>query len=325
MDDPGGSVLVLTNPYDVTADVVLRVLAERRVSVVRLDPGTDLHAGASLTATYGTGGRRGTLRTATRSVRTGRIRSVWVRRPSPHDGPSELAAQDRRFAAAQSLWGAGGILASLPEAHYVNHPWANRAAEFKPAQLSAAERCGFPLPDTIITNDPREAREFVASLRGAAVYKPLWNTPYRVGGEPHGVWVRDVGAEEITDAVSLCPHLFQAKVDKAFDARVTAVGERVFAVRIDSPDLDWRRRQDLMTCTPIEVPPETARSIVTYLRHFALVHGAFDFAVTAEGSWYFLECNPNGQWAWQPPATTEAIARALADQLEKGTTREHCG
>lgn len=104
------SVLVLTNPYDVTADMVLRLLAERRVSVVRLDPGTDLHSGASLTATYRQRDQRGTLRTASRGLDTTRIRSVWVRRPSPYEGPHGLRGQDRRFAAEQTLWGAGASL-----------------------------------------------------------------------------------------------------------------------------------------------------------------------------------------------------------------------
>ncbi|MEU7182387.1 MULTISPECIES: ATP-grasp ribosomal peptide maturase [Streptomyces] len=312
------SVLVLTNAYDVTADVVLRLLAERRVPVVRLDPGTDLHTGASLTATYRTGDQRGTLRTASREIDTRRIRSVWVRRPSPYEGPPELSGQDRRFAAEQALWGAGGILASLPGAHYVNHPWSNRAAEFKPAQLSTALRCGFLVPSTVITDDPQEARTFAAHQPGGVVYKPVWNTPYRVDDQPHSVWVREVRAAEITDAVSVCPHMFQAKVDKAFDARVTAVGGRLFGVRIDSPDLDWRHRQDLMTCIPIEVPASVARAVATYLAELRLNYGAFDFAVTAAGAWYFLECNPNGQWAWQPAQTTAAIAQALTDRLEKG-------
>ncbi|MCX5500222.1 ATP-grasp ribosomal peptide maturase [Streptomyces sp. NBC_00053] len=312
------SVLVLTNPCDVTADVVLRLLAERRVPVVRLDPGTDLHTGASLTATYRTGDQRGTLRTASREIDTTRIRSVWVRRPSPYGGPPELNGQDRRFAAEQALWGAGGILASLPGAHYVNHPWNNRAAEFKPAQLSTAQRCGFLVPSTVITDDPQQARTFTAQQPGGVVYKPVWNTPYRVDDQPHSVWVREVYAAEITDAVSVCPHLFQAKVDKVFDVRVTAVGGRLFGVRIDSPDLDWRCHQDLMTCTPIEVPASVARSVTAYLAELRLHYGAFDFAVATAGDWYFLECNPNGQWAWQPAQTTAAIAQALTDQLEKG-------
>ncbi|MGW2402182.1 ATP-grasp ribosomal peptide maturase [Kitasatospora sp. NPDC001664] len=315
MNDPRRSVLVLTNPADVTTDVVLRVLAERRVPVVRLDPGTDLHAGASLTATYGTGAQRGTLRTPSRTVDLTRVRSVWVRRPSPYEGPPDLDGQDRRFAAEQSFWGAGGILASLPRAYYVNHPWSNRAAEYKPAQLAAAQRCGFLVPDTVITNEPDTAREFAASHLGGVVYKPLWNSPYRVDDQPHSVWVREVEGAEITDAVSVCPHMFQATVDKAYDVRVTAVGDRCFAVRIVSPDLDWRVRQDLMTCTPVELPADVSRSIAAYLAELGLIFGAFDFAVTADGLWYFLECNPNGQWAWQPAETTTAIAHALGDQL----------
>ena len=313
------SVLVLTNPYDATADVVLRLLFERQIPVVRLDPGTELHAGASLTSTYRTGEQRGALRTATRELDTTRVRSVWVRRPSPYGGPPGLAEQDRRFAAEQALWGAGGILASLPGARYLNHPWNNRAAEFKPAQLSTAQRCAFLVPSTLITNDPEEASEFVTSHQGGVVYKPLWNTSYSVDGQPHSIWVREVHGREITEAVSMCPHLFQAKVDKVFDVRVTAVGDRLFGVRIDSPDLDWRYRQDLMKCAPIEVPNPVARAIAAYLTELSLSYGSFDFAVTASGDWYFLECNPNGQWAWQPARTTAMIALAIADLLEKGS------
>ncbi|MFI6006951.1 ATP-grasp ribosomal peptide maturase [Streptomyces sp. NPDC051366] len=315
-----GSVLVLTSPHDVTADVVLRILADRRVPVVRLDPAPDLLAGTALTASYRTGDQGGTLRTPSRELDLTRVRSVWTRRPSPFEGPAGLGAEERRFAASQSLWGVGGILASLPGAHYVNHPWDNRAAEYKPAQLAAAQRSGFPVPSTLITNDPDTAREFVARQTGGAVYKPLWNTPYKVDGQAHQVWVREVHAHEITAAIATCPHLFQAKVEKAFDVRLTAVGTRLFAVRIDSPDLDWRRRQSLMECSPITAPPQIARSVLAFLADSRLTFGAFDFAVTATGDWYFLECNPNGQWAWQPDSITDSIAHAIADQLHKGPT-----
>ncbi|MFD7460469.1 MULTISPECIES: ATP-grasp ribosomal peptide maturase [unclassified Streptomyces] len=315
---PSGSVLVLTNPHDVTTDVVLRILAERQVPVVRLDPGTDLHAGASLTAAYRTGDQRGTLRTPSRELDLTEVRSVWTRRPSPFDGPPELDGQERRFAASQSRWGVGGILASLPGAHYVNHPWSNRAAEHKPAQLAAAQRSGLSVPSTLITSDLEQARTFASEQTGGVVYKPLWNTPYAIDGQAQQVWVREVLPHEITATVALCPHLFQAKVAKAFDVRVTAVGNRLFAVRIDSPDLDWRQRQSLMECTPIAVPDRVGRSVSAYLGIFRLAFGAFDFAVTPAGDWYFLECNPNGQWAWQPEPVTDAIAHAIADQLQKG-------
>ncbi|MGA5819498.1 ATP-grasp ribosomal peptide maturase [Kitasatospora sp. NPDC094028] len=318
MDDRSRAVLVLTNPSDVTADAVLRVLAERRVPVVRLDPGTDLHTGASLTATYRTGGQRGTLRTSSRELDLTAVRSVWVRRPSPYEGPPDLDGQDRRFAASQTFWGTGGILASLPGARYVNHPWHNRAAEYKPSQLSVAQRCGFRVPHTLITNNAKEAQEFTARHAAGTVYKPLWNAPYSVNGQAHSVWVREVHRSEITEAVAACPHMFQAKVPKVFDARVTAVGDRLFGTRINSPDTDWRHRQALMHCAPIEVPTSVADAAARYLSTLHLTFGAFDFAVTADGTWYFLECNPNGQWAWQPTETTDQIAHAIADQLERG-------
>ncbi|MFE0462269.1 ATP-grasp ribosomal peptide maturase [Kitasatospora sp. NPDC058965] len=309
------SVLVLTNLHDATADLVLRILAERRVPVVRLDPGVDLHRDASLTARYGTGGRRGSLLTATRALDLDVVRSVWYRRPTSFHGPPDLGGQEAKFAGAQAFWGAGGILASLSGAHYVNHPWQVRNAEYKPAQLAAAQHCGLLVPDTVITADPAEAREFCRAR--AAVYKPLWSTPY-VGpdGSAQQVWVRDVRTEEITDAVSACPHLFQARVDKSVDVRLTAVGGKLFAGALESPDLDWRRRQALLTCEPVAVPDPVAAGVAAYLSRMGLVFGAFDFAVGRDGTWYFLECNPNGQWAWQPPRLTRPIAHAIADELE---------
>ncbi|MER7703840.1 ATP-grasp ribosomal peptide maturase [Kitasatospora sp. NPDC097605] len=318
MDNRSGSVLVLTNSSDATADAVLRVLAERRVPVVRIDPGTDLHTSASLTATYSVDGQRGTLRTSSRELDLTAVRSVWVRRPSPYEGPPGLDGQDRRFAASQTFWGAGGILASLPGAHYVNHPWHNREAEYKPAQLAAAQQCGFHVPHTLITNDAVEAREFTTRHAGGTVYKPVWNTPYSVDGQARAVWVREVRSQEITNAVTACPHMFQARIPKAFDTRVTAVGDRLFGTRIDSPDVDWRYRQDRMRCRPIDIPSSVAEAVARYLTTFRLTFGAFDFAVTADDTWHFLECNPNGQWAWQPARTTHRVAVAIADQLERG-------
>ncbi|MFE3501945.1 ATP-grasp ribosomal peptide maturase [Kitasatospora sp. NPDC059146] len=315
------AVLVLTNVHDVTADVVLRILAERGVPVVRTDPGVDLHQGAALTTRYDTHGQRGTLTTASRSLDLGRVRSVWNRRPSVYRAPAGMEGQDAAFARSQAHWGVGGILSALPGAQYVNHPWRVREAEHKPAQLDTALRSGLAVPATVITTDPDQARAFCAAQPGGTVYKPLWNSPYTGDdGRAAQVWVSEVRPEEITDAVAACPHLFQAKVDKAYDVRLTAVGERLFAVRIDSPDLDWRRRQELVTYTRIDVPDDVAAAVARYLAAFGLVFGAFDFAVDHDGHWTFLECNANGQWAFFPPPITDLIAEALADRLQKGTT-----
>lgn len=43
--------------------------------------------------------------------------------------------------------------------------------------------------------------------------------------------------------------------------------------------------------------------------------GALDFLVTPSGEWYFLEVNPNGQWAWIEQETGLPISSAIADAL----------
>ncbi|MGW7395945.1 hypothetical protein ACWGH7_05470 [Streptomyces cyaneofuscatus] len=99
---------------------------------------------------------------------------------------------------------------------------------------------------------------------------------FRVDGLPYVL--TEVYLSGNPEKDNVCPHLFQTRVDKAFDVRVTAVGHRLFGARVDSPDLDWRRRQNLMRCGPMEVPEAVRVSVIAYLTHFRLVYGAFDFA-----------------------------------------------
>ncbi|MGW6454728.1 hypothetical protein ACWF94_02170 [Streptomyces sp. NPDC055078] len=136
------------------------------------------------------------------------------------------------------------------------------------------------------------------------------------------IWTSPVHADEIDDTVALCPHLFQTCVPKTADIRLAAVGNRMFATRIDTDGdhLDWRYDQRLITCSPIPVPRTIRNGVRSYLHAFGLVFGAFDFALDGDGQWWFLECNPSGQWAFVDQPTTQAIAAALADTLRKGDT-----
>lgn len=53
-----------------------------------------------------------------------------------------------------------------------------------------------------------------------------------------------------------------------------------------------------------------------YLDRAGLVFGAFDFAVDCEGTPWFLECNPNGQFLWFEGPTGLPLTAAMADLLE---------
>ncbi|MFF1737474.1 ATP-grasp ribosomal peptide maturase [Streptomyces sp. NPDC058247] len=311
-------VAVVTNDDDPTADFVLAELHGRGVPVVRFDSG---HFPASLSCSARIGGGtarwQGSIATPTRVADLDGVRALYYRRPSGFAFP-HLDEQDARFAAAQARYGLGGVLVSLPDCLYLNHPNRIGDAEYKPAGLAAAAACGFTLPPTLITNRPDDARAFVKD-HGPVIFKPLSVPLYLVDGEAQTVIVDEVDADEVDDSVAGTMHLFQARVDKVADVRATVIGEHVFAVRIDSGLLDWRTDYTTHTYTPITTPPEVERALFAYLRHFGLVFGAFDFTLSAGGEWTFIECNPSGQWAWMEPPTGLPMTAALADLLERGT------
>jgi ATP-grasp ribosomal peptide maturase len=309
-------VLVVTQLDDATADVVVAELNRRAVPVVRLDPG-DFPSAVTVSARVGGSGIVGELRTATRGAVLEGVRSVYWRRPSPYAAPAGLEGQDARWSVEQARYGLGGILAALPGARYVNHPWRNRAADHKPAQLAAAARCGMRVPPTLLTNDPADARRFVNAY-GPVVYKPLHHTNY-ADQDGHGltVWVEEVDPDDLDASVGQTMHLFQQRVDKIADVRLTAVGGRLFAVRIDgATGLDWRRHYDDLTYSLIGTPPDVAKAVRDYLAVFGLTYGAFDFGLDISGTWHWYECNPNGQFAWFPEPITGQITTAIADQLQ---------
>jgi ATP-grasp ribosomal peptide maturase len=312
------AVLVVTRLDDATADEVITELNRRQVPVVRLDPG-GFPATVGAAAVFDGIGPRGTLTTETRTLDLDSVRSVYWRRPTPYTADLAMNGQTARWAVEEARYGLGGVLASLPGAHYLNHPWRNRDAEYKPAQLATAARCGLTVPPTLITNDPDQARAFAAE-HGPVLYKPLRESDYAdVEGRSLTVWIDDVTPDQIDDRIRYTAHLFQQRVNKTADIRLTAVGEHLFAVRIDgSPGVDWRRHYDRLTYTLISVPPEIAKGVRVYLDALGLVFGAFDFGLAPDGRWHWYECNPNGQWAWFPDRITVPITAALADQLQHG-------
>ncbi|MDQ8707272.1 ATP-grasp ribosomal peptide maturase [Streptomyces sp. LHD-70] len=317
-------VLVVTALGDVTADLVVEELYGRGVPVVRLDPSADFSCTAELSARIERGAFAGAVTTETRHLDLSRVRSVYWRRPTPFAHPQEAETPEQRFAVEQSRHGYLGVLHALPGARYVNHPARNRVAENKVLQLATAARSGFTLPDTLVTNVPEDAVRFAAE-REAVIYKPVHRVHLACeDGRNRTVWVRTVRADELDDSIALCPHLFQACVPKVADIRLAVVGAEAFASRIDiaGEHLDWRQDQSLITCSPVPVPGPVRDAARSFLHAFGLRFGAFDFALDADGRWWFLECNPNGQWAFVDEATTRAITHALADTLQKGTPHD---
>ncbi len=117
--------------------------------------------------------------------------------------------------------------------------------------------------------------------------------------------------------------ILQREISKASDLRVTVVGDDVFAVSIDSQtqtetEVDWRKGDGLQLGHAItQLPDEIASRCVELVRAMDLRFGAIDLIEDREGRYWFLEINPNGQWAWLETRTGAPIASAIVDELAR--------
>jgi ATP-grasp ribosomal peptide maturase len=304
------TVLILTNEEDVTADMVVVHLNALGVPVFRLDP-ADLTGGVALSGEFVHGAFRGHLSAAGRLVSIGGLRSVWLRRPGPAaqraSSPSAWLTEE----AGQALYG----MLRGTDARWMNHPDAARRARHKPWQLRLAQRCGLPVPATLITTFPQAARDF-AERYPDLVVKPVSGAHPQ--DPPRAVPTSRVAPDTDFSAVAFGPTLLQRRVAKRADIRLTAVGDRLLAARKATggeAEVDVRFASSGEPWRPVDVAPRIAEAVLAYLRDAELAYGAFDFVEDADGTWWFLECNQSGQFGFVEVDTGQPIARSIAEWL----------
>ncbi|MBX9392128.1 ATP-grasp ribosomal peptide maturase [Streptomyces sp. TRM72054] len=309
------TVLILTNDEDVTADMVVVHLHASGVPVVRLDP-ADLIGGAALSGEYVHGTFRGHLWSAGRLVSMDGLRSVWVRRPG---AAATRVAEPSAWLTEESSQALYGMLRSSG-ARWMNHPDAARRARHKPWQLRLAQRCGLPVPATLITTFPQAARDFAERFPDLVV-KPVSGAHPQE--PPRAVPTSRVAPDADFAAVAFGPTLLQRRIAKRADIRLTVVGERLLAARkptapdADPEEVDVRFAPDRTPWRCTEVPPRVAEGVRSYLREAELAYGAFDFVEDADGTWWFLECNQSGQFGFVEADTGQPIARTIAEWLAR--------
>jgi ATP-grasp ribosomal peptide maturase len=319
------TVLVLAADLDPTVDAVIAELNRRDVLVFRADTAwfpQHMSLDARLEDT-GAGRWSGTLHTQHRDVDLLGLRAAWYRGPTAFRLPDGLSAAERHHALWEAKLGVGGVLADLPVL-WVNHPGAEADAAYKLMQLATAARCGLTVPATLVTNRPDAVRAFAAT-HGRLVVKPLSFGMITEDGATKPIYTHPLTDADLADltGVETTAHLFQTYLaDKAFEARVTAVGGRLFPAAIragsDQARIDWRSDYDSLHITPVQVPAPVAEGIGRFMTATRLVFGAFDFVVDRTGAWHFLECNSAGQYGFIEDATGQPINAALVDILEKG-------
>ena len=233
------------------------------------------------------------------------VDAVWFRRPGVvrFSGlPEPWMEAMVRNEGSQVI---GGIFRSLNDCLLVNHPGRDFDCSFKLYQLEVARRVGFALPETVVTNVPEVVAEFYERCDGRVIYKLVSESSnfllpkYESLGAPTlPMSEADLGH---LSQVAVAPHLFQERIDKVYDIRVTAIGKKLFPVKIDSQagegKVDWRTDYSV-AMELIALPPDIHEACLTLLRELGLNYGSIDLCVDRDGRHIFFEINCAGQYKW---------------------------
>ncbi|MBY7813861.1 hypothetical protein KW448_19710 [Vibrio fluvialis] len=306
-------ILLVTNQRDLTTDYIVRELKSRELPYFRLntenipqynckigyqhkdDWSIDKLTGSSITAAYF---RRPGL-------------------PEPKTTSRGIDVKEYMQTEWQSLL--KSIYARLDE-KWLSSPIDISLAEDKPKQLLLANQLGFNVPDNIITNDIKPALEL--SQTHSLIVKPLRQALLQDEQEKVIFTNRAEGlSEEHTQSVGFSPIIFQQEIKKKYDVRVTVVGNKVFSTAIWSQShtetsVDWRIGGHCDLKHELIILPESINNQCLQLTKLLnLKFSAIDLICDKNNKYWFLEINPNGQWAWIENQTQAPISRSIVDEL----------
>lgn len=315
------AVLLLTNSGDVTSDHLESCLAAQTVPYCRYNTDGDLED-----TLFSYHNNYPQLRWGKHEIGPADVSAVIYRRPKPfRPVPSDDEFRDKHTA---DEWAEAweGFLAHIEPERWINHPSRNFLASHKIDQLTRAHALGLAVPPSLVTNRPDEAQKFLNEQAAQVIVKPLASGFIERADpvEDSLIYTHAFKDEhhELLPLIRHCPVLFQVRVRKLMDVRLTFLDGQMIAMGMTSQEPDGEQcldiRRDNMSnveyCN-IEIPMSVASKVKALMECYGLRFGALDFIIEKYGEWVFLEINPNGQWAWLDLEADAGIGKMFAIRL----------
>ncbi|WP_294205954.1 MvdC/MvdD family ATP grasp protein [uncultured Chryseobacterium sp.] len=318
-------ILIITHTGDnFSIEKVTEYIELNGFEVIRFD--VDLYPMQNrLTTAFEDGSWISILETAEAKYRLDDIAAVWYRR-AYNIGNGLKEEMDAKFYGAamgeirNTLF---GFLESI-DAYSLGKPSVYRRLDSKEEQLKIAEKIGLKIPETCMTNNPEQARQFILKHKNVIGKMQTGFAIYEDGVE-NVVFtnVIDKNKLEELDSLQYCPMQFQTRLEKKKELRVTVVGQDIYAFEIDSQKseaakVDWRKDGLNLIDQWVEtqLPREIERKLLELLDVYHVDYGAIDIILTPEDEYYFIEINAAGEFFWLDNLTDgNLISKSIADLL----------
>lgn len=175
----------------------------------------------------------------------------------------------------------------------------------KPFHIESLRRAGFPVPQTLVSNDQEKVKSFVGAFP-SVIYKP-------VAG---GAYCREIRPEDLSserlELLRNAPVIFQERIEGE-NIRVYVVGGRVVSASLIHTDaLDYRGNEDHFEAITLPTWVEEMCLKAAQLSH--MPYSGIDLIRGPRG-YTFLECNPTPVHLGVEVLLGHPISEAIVDLL----------
>lgn len=321
-------ILIITSKLDFHPNSVIKLLEERNIPFFRLNT-------ESIMVDYEFSWiqENGKHLLMIKDKHTGKvldeenIHSVWYRRPEePDEMPYHVDEQIDEHNKKEATTFYFYLMHYLSDIYSIGNHLYDKYANSKLVQLRLAAELGMKVPNTYFGNTKGSVVGFAEKYKDI-ILKPLIGYWLLYEDRTYSLYttkvtsdqLRDVPEESFNQTVSFC----EDYIEKKYEVRVTVMGSHIFACKLDSQSqddetgkIDWRQGYDHNLRHEMISLPETIETFCrNYLRKLHLHFGCFDFIVTPDDEYVFLECNPNGQWGWIEDELGVPMSEAMVDCL----------
>lgn len=190
-------------------------------------------------------------------------------------------------------------------------------AEHKLLQQRWAEEIGVATPETVVLSD---RRAIPTTYGDRFVIKPVGPNEFvDERGETHVFFAQEIDrGDSVLDELHSTPFFLQMRVEAARHLRVVTVQKRAWVCVLDADELplDWRKSDAAHNSFKFTSEFENVGiAAIRIADKLGVGYSSQDWIITRDGTPFFLDLNPGGQWLFLPAPTAEEITAGLSDWL----------
>lgn len=229
--------------------------------------------------------------------------TIWLRQPDQAEfGPGSGDHPTPPSSHYDLFFSSTASILELQPVRCINPYSVSQLIRNKAVQLHLARISGLKVPATLMSNSSGAVRTFFENGH-RTICKPFESHTWEQGTGSiavAGTFELDRDQLPEDEVFTFAPSIFQRRIAKSFDVRTVLMGQSVYSFALRTPDgaLDWRPQAALgeICVEPIATLSDVEKALLNFAQNTGVCFGSIDFAVDANGEWWFLEINEQGQF-----------------------------